>query len=240
MLNIPELLVLLGVSILMLGVFSLVFYDSLWPIVPILPPGFAAAAVSYKISRRKKRLRELKKQFLNAIIILGDYMKSGRSIESGIGASVPELTHLYGKDGDVVREWRRMEAGLLCNRPVEELFSNFGQRSRVSEIRDFAEILQVSKRSGGRLSEVVAGTAEMLSEQFFVNEKIETIVAAKKLEQRIMAIMPIGILAYIRIASPEMLSVMYTTVMGRLIMTGCLAVYVLAEIWAKKITEIEM
>lgn len=232
-------MVLLGTAGL-IGLFSVVFYNSIWPVIFLLAPAFLLGLYYYKKRGVRKRKKQLKKEFLSGITMLGDYMRSGRSIESGIGSSISELRNLFGEESDIVREWKRMDAGFRYNRTVESVFADFGERCHVEEISDFSEVLQVTKRSGGKISQVVSNTANILSEQLFTDEKIETLVAAKKLEQKIMDVMPIGILLYIRIASPELLSVMYTTVLGRIIMTVCLLVYVFAAVWAERITEIGM
>ena len=50
----------------------------------------------------------------------------------------------------------------------------------------------------------------------------------------------IGILLYVRTASPDLLKIMYTTLTGNLIMTVCLAVYAGAYFWSEKIMDIHM
>ena len=54
------------------------------------------------------------------------------------------------------------------------------------------------------------------------------------MEQRIMNWMPAGILAYVRLTSGDMMQIMYTTAVGRIMMTVCLAVYVGAFCLAEK------
>ena len=50
-----------------------------------------------------------------------------------------------------------------------------------------------------------------------------------------MTIIPIFIIVYITLTSPGFLNIMYETLFGRLIMTGCIAAYVAAYIWGEKI-----
>lgn len=67
--------------------------------------------------------------------------------------------------------------------------------------------------------------------------QIETQIAGKQMEQRIMNLMPAAILLYICVTSPEMMQVMYTTAVGRVVMTVCLGVYGGAFGMAEKMTE---
>lgn len=73
-----------------------------------------------------------------------------------------------------------------------------------------------------------------------MEREIETSLAAKKYEQRIMSVMPCGIILYMELASPGFLDVMYTTMFGLLAMTGCLLIYLGAIYWGTKIVDIQV
>ena len=59
-------------------------------------------------------------------------------------------------------------------------------------------------------------------------------IAGKRAEQKVMNFMPSGILVYISITSSDMMKVMYESLIGRLIMTICLGVYILAYCLSEK------
>ena len=224
----------------MLGLLSYVFYDSFLPMVLLFP----GAAVFFLKRERKKRAEardeQLKKEFLTGASLLGDYLRSGYSIENAIRGSVSELAEVWGEDSSIVGEWRRMEKHMSLNMSAEEAFKEFGRRTGIEQIREFSEIFSIVKRSGGRLHETVASVTGLLTEQFAVEDQIRTMTAAKRYEQRIMDVMPVGILMYIRLTSPGLLTVMYTTWTGRLAMTVCLAMYAAAFLWAEKIIAIKV
>jgi len=219
---------------------SFVFYDSLFPALILWLPAFWVYTRREVSGLRDRRKENLKKEFLFAAGLLGDYLRSGYSVENAIQSSEKELLQTFGEGSDILREWRGMGAAMRLNRTAEEVFRDLGRRSHIREINDFAEIFEVVKRSGGRLSEVIERVTDLLTETFAVEEQIKTALAAKQLEQKIMNLMPVGILLYIKVASGELLEVMYSSAMGRLVMSGCLLVYAAAYLWAEKILKIEM
>ena len=225
--------------VLLFGI-SYVFYDTFWVAVLLLPVGTWGLLKFLRKRGVEKRKRMLRKSFMNALLLLSDYLRTGRSVESGISESVPELRELWGAESDIVREWQRIDAGFRYNKTVEELLADFGRRSNLPEVRDFAEVFRATKRGGGKLNKVLLRVVRTLSDRFYVDEKIETTLAAKKAEQKIMDVMPLAILGYLKLASPDLLSVMYTTAMGRVIMTVCLVAYGAAIWWADRITDIRM
>lgn len=70
--------------------------------------------------------------------------------------------------------------------------------------------------------------------------EIQTCLAAKKLEQNIMSLVPVLILAYIQLVSPGFLDGMYHNAAGVVIMSLCLGIYALAWYWGRKIVTIEV
>ena len=219
---------------------SLVFYDSLFALPFLLIP---AEIFFLKLMRRQriaKRKEQLKREFLTAAELLGDYLRSGYSAENALLRSEKELLTVYGEKSDIVSEWRRMAAGLQLNSTVEEVFREFGERSGIPEIRDFSEIFGIVKRGNGQLGDVISAVTGQLSEQFRAEEQIRTMLSAKRLELRIMDVIPLAILLYVRMASPDLLEVMYQGLVGRAAMTLSLAVYVFAVFLAEQILKVRV
>ena len=217
---------------------SYVFFDSL------LPAALAGIPLAFlflrhqKKSLAEKRKESLKQQFLSAATLLGDDLRSGWSVENAILRSEGELQALYGEGSDILREWRQMGTKMSLNQTAEEVFGDFGVRSGIDQIRDFSEIFAIVKRGGGQLGDAVSSVSALLSEQFLTEDQIRTVIAQRKLELRIMDLIPIGILLYIRFASPDLLALMYETMAGRLVMTASLAVYIFAVYIAERIIRI--
>ncbi len=224
-------------GVLFLGAF--VFYNSLLPAVLLIIPAVILLRKPVQNRLAMKRRMKLKKQFLSGVTLLGDYLKSGYSVENAIVKSVRELGELWGKDSDIVREWQKMAAELRISKTPEELFRDLGIRSRIPEIREFSELFAIVKRSGEQLSEIVKDTANLLTEQFAVEDQIRTVTAAKRFEQRIMDIMPLAILLYIRFSSPDLLSPLYTGAFGRILMSACILLYGAALYLSGRILKIQ-
>lgn len=107
----------------------------------------------------------------------------------------------------------------------ECVWLHFAQESPLEEIQDFGQIFSLSKRSGVPLPEVLRRVETQLTQKLQTESQIETLISGKRMEQRVMNLMPAGILVYICVTSEEMMRVMYTTAMGRIVMTVCLALY---------------
>lgn len=218
---------------------SYLFFRSLIAFV-LLAPGAFLFLADQKRSLQKKRAREMTRQFLDGIRMIAASLQAGYSAENSLHEALRELRKVYEPDAFIVREFGFMDAQIEMNRNMEELFSDFGKRSAVEDIQSFAEVFLTAKRSGGDLLSIIRNTASCIRQKQETMQEIETCLAGKTMEQNIMSLIPILILAYIRLTSPEFLSTMYGNVTGVAVMGCCFAVYVAAYLWGRRIVRIEV
>ncbi|MBQ6376051.1 MAG: type II secretion system F family protein [Lachnospiraceae bacterium] len=188
-------------------------------------------------ARRRKKLTA---EFRDALNLFAVSLKAGYSVERALPLTAAELTSIYGKEAMIVREFRYMAGQLSFQVPAEQLLQNLALRSGAEEIRNFAAVFATAKRSGGNLPKIVSHAAETISGRIEVEKEIEATLSAKKMEHRIMSVMPCGIILYMRAGSPGFLEVMYTTGLGVVIMAAALVLYALAVYWGMQIVKIEV
>ena len=102
---------------------------------------------------------------------------------------VLEISEVLGVEkGMILAELHLLLAGLNMNIPLETLLKDFGSRSGNEDIRDFANVVQAAKRSGGNLIHIIQKTVQCMEDKLAVEEEIATMLAARRLEERIMDI----------------------------------------------------
>lgn len=215
------------------------FYHSLLSAAVLLPGAVWLLKEQQEELCRKKE-REMQRQFLDAIQIMAASLQSGYSVENAVRAAAGELEKLYHAETFIVSEFRNLQAQLDVNRSVEELLLELGERSRIEDIQSFAEVFLTAKRTGGDLLHVIRNTASGIRQKQETLSEIETVLTGKMMEQKVMSLMPLLILLYVRLTSPEFLNGMYGNLTGGAVMTGCLLVYAIAWLWGKKIVRIEV
>ena len=87
---------------------------------------------------------------------------------------------------------------------------------------------------------LIKQTAINFSEKHQVEMEIKTMISAKKLEGRIMLIAPLAIVLYMRMTNGEYMRILYETGMGRMVMTICFGIVVVAGMLIEKIINIEV
>ena len=187
-------------------------------------------------SRRKR----LTADFREALNLLSVSLKAGYSVENAFPETARELTMTLGRDNELTQEFLYIAAQLRYQVPAEHLLEDFARRSGSEDIQNFSAVFSAAKRTGGSLPRIVNSAAETISGRIEVEREISASLAAKKMEQRILAVMPCGIILYMRIGSPGFLDVMYDSAAGLIIMGAALAVYAAGVIWGMRIVKIEV
>lgn len=234
-----ELVKYLGFYIVLDGCVSYLFFYS-WTAFVILLPGVFLFLAERRKTLQKRRAKEIKRQFLDGIQMMAASLQAGYSAENALVEALKELQKVYKSDDIIVNEFRLMGAQISVNRTLEELFMDFGRRSAIDDIQSFAEVFLTAKRSGGDLLAIIRNTASCIRQKEETMQEIETCLAGKIMEQNIMSVIPIGILAYVKLTSPEFISSMYGNLTGTAVMTLCFLVYIAAYFWGRHIIRIEV
>ena len=109
---------------------------------------------------------------------------------------------MYGEHSAMYRELELIRRGMILNITLEELISDLADRSGIEEIEQFSAILNIAKRGGGNVTQIIRTTAEVISNKVETIQEMLTMLQGRRLEQNVMEIMPFGISLYIAAAYP--------------------------------------
>ncbi len=237
-LNKKELLAIMAKGLLVLAILARLFYDSFFALLFLWPALFLI--LKQDIEKKKEtRLKELSGEFRDGILAVSGALSAGYSVENAFSEALKELEYLYGRERPIISEFQYIVGGIGMNQPVETLLYDFARRSDLEDVQMFAEVFAVCKRTGGNIKEVISNTAARIGEKEDIRREIDTFLSAKKLEQRIMNVVPAAILLYVKITSPGFLEGLYGNAAGISVMTICLLVYGGAYALSEKLLKIE-
>ena len=126
------------------------------------------------------------------------------------------------------------------NISLEKAFKEFAKDIGLEEALSLSEIISFAKRSGGDYGKHIRDTALKIEENILVKQDIETITTEKRLELKVMCVMPMGILSYITITAPDFLAPLYGNLLGVCLMSVCLVVYGVLITLGRKIIDIKI
>ena len=226
-------------GILLVGVVSYFFYQSVWACL-FLAPALPFFLEWKKRELAKKRKQELSIQFKDAVLSVSANQKAGYSVENAFREAYQDMAMLYGRDSYICKELNYIAKGLENNNVLEKLLYELGVRSHVPDILQFADVFLIAKRTGGNMTEILSETADSIEQKSAVDKEIQVILSSKKMEQKIMNVIPFFIIFYISITSKGFFYVLYHNLIGVVIMTFCLILYLAAFMISRKIVAIEV
>lgn len=221
-------------------VVAYLFYQS-YPfalISGIIPYLFKSLYMDYLAQRRKQFLNV---QFKDLLYSFSASIAANRQIPYAMEEALENLRLIYNEDTPMIKELSYIVKQISENRQNElELLLNLGQRSHSEDISNFVQVYLTCRTTGGDLERVLKNTTEMLIDKMNIEKEIKTITAQKKLEGRMISIMPIAVIFFLNIFSPDYLQPLYTTLAGRFIMTGAIGGIVYAYYLISRLTSIEV
>lgn len=219
---------------------SWVFYDSLWAsIVLLIPVSYLNGNRYYEKYDRMRReafISEYKELLKN--IISG--LETGFSVENTFVEAEQMHLHLYGMESVLISDLHAINAAVALRTPIEKAFEEFANRHPYEEVTSFSSVFSFGKRLGGNYVENLRTTAQKLEEKVGLKQEIAASIAQKRLELSVMSVMPMMIITYMKISSGDFMTPMYDNLVGRIIMSGCILIYVVSLLLGKKVVSIEV
>jgi tight adherence protein B len=150
-----------------------------------------------------KRKKQLNTQFRDMLEALSTSLSAGKNVTDAFRAALDDMCIQYESDAFIVIELEAILSGVESNVNIEDLLEDFGKRSGNDDIYSFANVFEICYRKGGNINDTVRNTHEILSEKMEIADDIETTVASNKMEQNIMIVIPVALIAVIKFMSPD-------------------------------------
>lgn len=215
------------------------FYHSFW--AQIIAIGVYPLLKKRKRKQKIEQIREeLEYQFKDAIQAVACALQAGYSIENAWYEAQKEMEQLYGEESRISCELQKLHGELQMNQPLERPLYSLAERSQSETIQNFCQIFQFARKSGGDFTRIVQNTVDQIEENQKIKREIATLLAAKQLEQKVMNVVPLGILFYMELTSPDYMEPLYRNPIGIGVMTGCLMGYLCALKLSDRIMDIQI
>lgn len=189
-------------------------------------------------SLRKKRINILKLQFRDFLGALSNSLSSGMNINDSIQNAKKDMELQYSSDAYIVAEVGEMVAGIQNNIDIENVIKDFGYRSGIDDITNFATVFSICYRSGGNIKDIIKRTTELITEKMMVAEEIETKITSNKTQMMAMNVIPVVVVLMMKNMSSEFAKGL-TSVIGVIAISVAVVLFVIAYIVGQKIMNIE-
>ena len=206
--------------------------------------GSIAAALltypSYAGMQRKKDIKLQQRQFLHFLQNLSASIESGRSMEEGMEESLRRLLAQKAKKTDFLRGMEKTITDRQESREADiHLLEKIADESVLDDLKDFVRSYGICRRTGGDMEQAIGLTCQVISEKMKLQQELQVLSAQKRMEARLISLMPLMILLFLRITSPDYIAPLYDTGAGRMIMTLSILTIGAGYYWTDRIMEVK-
>ena len=204
--------------------------------------GFGAAKLFLPV--RTKQLQEgrqkkLRSQFRDMLEALNTALGAGKNVHDAFLSVYDDLKNQYEDGTFILTELSLINGGVANGFILEDMLSDFGARSGIEDIQNFADVFRICYRQGGNIKDTLRNTTEIISDKMEVEEEIETTVSGSKSEQYIMLVMPVLLIGMIKLSSPDF-AANFATMTGIISTTIGIILFVASYFVGKKLLDIRV
>lgn len=217
-----------------------IFYRSHIISILFLPLAFFYPGIRTKEIINKRRC-ELNIQFKDMLYSLSSSLSAGKSVEKAFGEILNDLAILYpNPDTDILKEVRYIIKKLELNETIETALSDFARRARLDDIDNFTDVFHTCKRAGGNLVQVIGNTTNIINDKIEIQQEIDTLLAERRMEQKILNILPVGLVLLLSISAADYIEPVFNTAAGKIVMSISLLLLAGAYLISRKIMNIKV
>ena len=203
------------------------FYDWVWMGIFAIPTYIVFHKMSFKYKMERYQ-RQLRFDFKDMMLSIYSSLSAGATLEMSLRRALEDLERNLTQDARILQELTLVCQKMDRNIPVNQCLDEMGKRCSDIDMNRFFHVLSIAKRQGGNMAQLVRDSVEKIQRRIEMTYEIKGILGAKRSEFAFMCVIPLGIIVYMRIFSTEFMSVLYTTLLGAICMTGCLGLYIVA------------
>lgn len=185
--------------------------------------------------------KDLNGFYLDTFIDFLNQVNSNLSTGMGFERAIISLSKMLEKDQSYSSlAIHKLDNTIRLGVHDEMLYNQVTHFFPIHEAELYSRMIQLSKSTGASASLITSITIDKLYMKYKVNSEIEMILYQKKLEQMILCLAPMIIILFIKVSSPGYMDILYTTLIGRVIMTFALMLILIMKTLSEKLVQFEI
>ncbi len=228
--------IIVAIITLLLAIFSKTFQFKILSFEEFFIPlilGYLLLDIYYIIKYRQYR-NHLEADLLQAIIVMNNAFKSGRSITQAIELVTIEL------EGPMAEEFKLMHLQLQFGLALDVVFNKFAQRVAIEEVNYLTASLTILNKTGGNIIKVFSSIEKTLFNKKKLKLELNSLTGSSKIIMYLLTALPLFLVLVINFVNPDYFLSLYTTSLGLVILLIIVIIYVSYIIVVRKIMKVRM
>lgn len=193
--------------------------------------GFFAIDIYFKFYDYVKK-KQIEQDLLNAIIIMNNAFRSGRSTMQAIEIVAKELK------GPIKQEFKKMHLEISYGLSLDVVFERFSKRVESEEVSYITSSLSILNKTGGNIIKVFSSVEKMLFDKRKLKQEMKSLTSSANMISKVLLIMPFLFIGIISILNPSYFLVLFNTTIGNVLLFIIILLYVLYAFIVNRIMKV--
>jgi tight adherence protein B len=169
------------------------------------------------VKRINHRIDLFERQFLESLGIAARALRAGHPLVGAFQAIATEIGEPVGLlFGEICQE---QALGL----DLRDSIRRVADTAHNTDLKLFATAVSIQMTSGGNLADVMDSLSAVMRMRMRMNRRIRVLTASTRMNRNTLLAVPVLLFAFLNVSSPDYVSVMYTTGLGRFLLLATVA-----------------
>lgn len=183
---------------------------------------------------RERRVLKIQSQLPDGLMMIASSMRAGLGFAPSMESLAVDTDPPLSQEFSLILREQRMGV------KSDEALEHFNDRVPIQDVTLFVSAVNISRDIGGNLAESLSSLSETLRRRLIMEGKVRALTAQGRLQGIVMAMLPVGIIAFLTFAYPETMNAMYHTWVGWIVMAIAAVMEYLGYRMCRKIMSIDV
>lgn len=184
-------------------------------------------------SKKKKRTRIFEEQLGDGLMIMCNSLRSGLTFQQAMDAIAKDMT------GPIAIEFARTVKEIKYGTSLEDSLNNMVHRIKSGDLLITVSAVNIQRQTGGNLSVILETIAETIKDRLRIKSEIHALTSQGRMSGLIIGALPVAIGLILMVASPDYMTMFFTTSTGRVMLIAAAVLEILGFAAINKIVTIE-
>ncbi len=195
--------------------------------------GFFAPDIVY-ISQYKIYRNRIENDLLQAIIIMNNAFKSGRSIIQAVDLVQNEL------EGPIAEEFKKMYMEMSFGLDIDTVFDRFANRVKLEEVTYLTASLSILNKTGGNIIKVFSSIEKSLFNKKKLKLELLSLTGSSRIIVWVLFLVPFLFILFISLVNPGYFMPFFSSPIGIILVLFMVIYYVIYVFFVQKIMKVRM
>jgi len=183
---------------------------------------------------RKRRMKRVDEQLPGALRLIAGALKAGLAMPQALEVAASEIPSPLGDELQMVSD--RIKLGAT----VEEAMEVFGERLPTEDILLLVQSIDVLRRTGGNLVEILDLLSRTVDERRGIARKVKTVTTQGRFQGGMLLVMPWALAIILYLVAPDYIEPLINTRFGLFFVCIAVVFEFLGALWIKVIVDVEV